>query len=97
MQSKKIIAACYCRLSDDDEQDGTISETKFREITKRWEAEQEELHTKLASLQKQLSDVRDSEEGTRQFADLLDQYTQVEELNTELLNRLIDKIITGKE
>ncbi|MBQ3065428.1 MAG: recombinase family protein [Clostridia bacterium] len=23
MQSKKIIAACYCRLSDDDEQDGT--------------------------------------------------------------------------
>ena len=32
---------------------------------------------------------------TRQFADLLDQYTQVEELDTELLNRLIDKIIIG--
>ena len=74
---------------------GTISETKFREITKRWEVEQEELHTKMASLQKQLSDVRNAEEGTRQFADLLDQYTQVEELDTELLNRLIDKIIIG--
>ena len=23
MQSKRIIAACYCSLSDDDEQDGT--------------------------------------------------------------------------
>jgi len=39
--------------------------------------------------------MRDAEEGTRQFADLLDQYTQVEELDTELLNRLIDKIIIG--
>ena len=79
----------------EDRLNGTISETKFREITKRWEAEQEELHTKLECLQKQLSDVRNAEEGTRQFADLLDQYTQVEELNTELLNRLIDKIIIG--
>ena len=80
----------------EDRLNGTISETKFREITKRWEAEQEELHTKMESLQKQLSDVHDAEEGTRQFADLLDQYTQVEELNTELLNRLIDKIIIGE-
>ena len=79
----------------EDRLNGTISETKFREITKRWEVEQEELHTKMESLQKQLSDVRNAEEGTRQFADLLDQYTQVEELNTELLNRLIDKIIIG--
>ena len=64
-------------------------------ITKRWDTEQEELQRKLESLQKQVSDVRDVEEGTRQFADMLDRYTHVENLDTELLNRLIDKIIIG--
>ena len=77
----------------EDRLSGTISETKFREITKRWDTEQVELQRKLESLQKQVSDVRDVEEGTRQFADMLDRYTQVENLDTELLNRLIDKII----
>ena len=79
----------------EDRLSGTISETKFREITKRWDTEQEELQCRLESLQKQVSDVRDVEEGTRQFADMLDRYTQVENLDTELLNRLIDKIIIG--
>jgi len=79
----------------EDRLDGTITETKFRDMIKRWETEQQELQARLDVLQKQLAEVRDAAEGTLRFADLLDQYTQIDVLDTEILNRLIDRIVIG--
>lgn len=47
-------------------------------------------------MQKQISDVQDVEADTRRFADLVDQLSQVEELDVELMHRLINKIIIGE-
>ena len=79
----------------EDRLNGTIPESKFKDIIGRWQADQAELQSRLENLQKQISDVQDVEADTRRFADLVDQLSQVDELDAELLYRLIDKIIIG--
>ena len=80
----------------EDRLNGTIPESKFKDVLSRWQTEQAELQTRLEALQKQISDVQDVEADTRRFADLVDQLAQVDALDVELLHRLIDKIIIGE-
>lgn len=82
----------------DDRADGTISKQRFVEMYQKCESEQDELKTQLDELQKKLSKEQSIQENESQLVQLLKEYcTDLQELNAELLNRLIEKIVVGNK
>ncbi len=78
-----------------DRLDGLLSDKKFKEISSKCEAEQEELNERLEQLKCQIKEDNESVFNAERFADEVSRYESVEELDKEILNRLIDKIVVG--
>lgn len=82
----------------DDRADGTISKQRFVEVYQRCEAEQSKLKAQLDELQKVLENKKAVQDNTEQFTQLLKEYcASLQELNTEILNRLVDRIVIGNK
>ena len=80
----------------DDRVKGLISDEMLRETSRRIETEKEQLREQLADLRKQLGQQNEAEQNVMRFQNLIKEYTEVKELNSELLNRLIDKIVVSE-
>lgn len=79
----------------DDRLEGFISDKKFKEMAVKCESEQEQLNARLTELKEQLSQQTEVEVNVSRFVETIRQYTNVDALDRELLNRLIDKIVVG--
>ena len=74
---------------------GKISDDRFAVLSKDYEAEQAKLKTRIAELNAGLKAIKDCDDGLNRFLLLVDRYTEIPELTTELLNAFIDRIEVG--
>ncbi|MBC1227607.1 recombinase family protein [Listeria booriae] len=72
---------------------GKISESKYESMTEKYNEEYETVVQELNYLNKKMKENSDDEDKNRRFVKLLKNYTEVTELNANLLNNLIDKIV----
>ena len=73
-----------------------ISVDLFSTMSKRFETEKCKAEERISILEAEIKKERESEENAASFVNLLDQFDTVEELDTEIINRLIDKITVGE-
>ena len=81
----------------DDHLDGLLSDKKFREMSERCEAEQSRAEARLAELKEELGNVENSFQGVEEFINVAEQYEDLEELDKEILNRLVRSISVGQK
>lgn len=90
----KTLEAKFDRLYD-DRLEGFISDKKFKEMAARCEAEQELLTARLDELKEQIGQQTEVELNVARFIETVHEYTKADELDREILNHLIDKIVVG--
>lgn len=81
----------------EDRLEGLLPDRKFREMAEKSENEREKLTARLDELRVQLDVQETLDDNILQFMDAVRKYTDVQELDRELLNRLIDKIVVGNK
>lgn len=81
----------YVRLYD-DMTGNVISESKFKLLSSRIEAEQERAREEISKFEERLASFDTSEEAVNSLAGELAGYAEIKKLSAELLNRLVDKI-----
>lgn len=81
----------------EDRLEGLLPDRKFREMAEKSENEREELTARLDELKVQLDVQETLDDNILQFMNAVRKYTDVQELDRELLNRLIDKIVVGNK
>ena len=79
----------------DDKLSGLISDRKFKELSERCEAEQDEARAQYDILKKQALSYNSEENNVENFVKIAETYDTVDELDREMLNRMIDSIIIG--
>ena len=87
-----IIANLY-----EDNVTGKISDERFDSLAKKYEAEQTALKSEIVELKKALDLVNDEESNIREFLNVVNSYTEIEELTPEILNNFIDRIYIGEK
>ena len=81
----------------DDRLDGLLSEKKFREMAERCEAEQSRAEVRLAEVKEALDGVDETMQSVEEFIKAAGQYEELEELDKEILNRLVSSITVGQK
>ena len=71
---------------------GKVNERNYNSLSATYEAEQTELESKIAELNKEIKANRENGENAENFVDLIKQYADIDELTQALLNTLIDRI-----
>ena len=79
----------------DDRYKGMLSDRMFMELSAECEAERTAAEERLASVEETLAEQEETREGVELFADIAEQYDDITELDREILNRLIAKIVVG--
>jgi DNA invertase Pin-like site-specific DNA recombinase len=101
-QFEKDIAKAERRLSEisviikrlyEDSVTGKLTDERFCEMSKSYEAEAAELKGRIREAQKAISANRDANSNSAQFTKLIQNYFDVKELTTAILNELISKIV----
>lgn len=77
----------------EDNISGRINDERFEKLSATYEAEQENLQETIKLLQKEISVVRDEGESVERFVRLVNKYTDITELNAEIIRTFIEKII----
>ena len=70
-----------------------INEYNFNMLTRKYQAEQEEIDVKIKAIRSELNTEKQTAEDTRKWIELIRKYTEPTELTAELLNTLIEKIV----
>jgi hypothetical protein len=65
-------------------------------MSKRFEEEKRNAENQIAVLENEIKDYIEAENNVNRFVGLLDQFDTVDELDTDIINRLIDKITVGE-
>ena len=79
----------------DDRFNGVLSDRKFKELSAKCEADQDEARARLEMLTKKHQTSKSTEYGVEQFVEMAEQYGELKELDGEILNRLIQSIVIG--
>lgn len=87
----KIIQRLY-----DDNVLGKISDERFYKMSAEYEAEQKALEEKVAVLKNTLDTAKENHLNTDRFLALVKKYTEITELDAEIIRGFIDKIIVFK-
>ena len=69
--------------------------TAHRSMAAKMETEAEQLNDRLAELEQQIDEQTVAEQNVAQFIERIREYTEINELNREILNRLIEKIVVS--
>lgn len=77
----------------EDNISGKINDERFEKLSSTYESEQEKLQETIKQLQKEISAVRDEGESVERFIRLVNKYTDITELNAEIIRTFIEKII----
>lgn len=80
----------------DDRLDGILSDKKFKEMSSKCEAEQDNAVQRLNELKSKIADKGATEEDTRRFIQLAEEYGEITELDGEMLNHLVSKIVVSE-
>lgn len=72
---------------------GRITEYNFNMLSGKYQKEQEQLDQKITSMKSEMESAKQTEADTEKWVSLIREYTDVTELDAELLNTLIEKII----
>lgn len=72
---------------------GRISAERYLSMATSLEAEETQLKNRMTELQASLAQQSRQSKSTKEFADLIEQYAPVKELDETLLNTLIEKIV----
>ena len=72
---------------------GRISESNFSMLSERYQAEQTELDDKIATLKSKMENADQSVKDAGKWVKLIQQYSEITELDAPLLNTLIEKIV----
>ena len=91
----KQLEGKYDRLYDNFDK-GILSEKKFKDMAAKTEAEEEQLKARLAELEQQFDEQMETEQNVAHFIERIREYTEIKELNREILNRLIEKIVVSE-
>ena len=75
---------------------GRITDDRFDILAKGYETEKTALTEKAAQLRETLQAVTDDSDKLENFKRLVRRYTEITELNTEILNAFIEKIYVGE-
>ena len=75
---------------------GTLSEERFIKLSKNYESEQAELTDKVKFLKEELMAVQKETADINKFMRLIKRYTEITELNAEIVRTFIDKIYIHK-
>ena len=79
----------------DDRLAGLLSEKKFKEMSARVEAEQCKAEERLAEVQEALGNADQTVQSVEDFIEAAEKYEDVNELDKEILNRLVSSITVG--
>ena len=80
----------------EDKVSGTLSEERFIKLSKNYESEQAELTDKVKFLKEELMAVQKETADINKFMRLIKRYTEITELNAEIVRTFIDKIYVRK-
>lgn len=80
----------------EDKVSGTLSEERFIKLSKNYESEQAELTDKVKFLKEELMAVQKETADINKFMRLIKRYTEITELNAEIVRTFIDKLYVHK-
>lgn len=84
-----------CRLFEDREK-GVISEKTYCMMMKNYENEQTSLETDIVKSEEVLAKTKQTEANVGSWLAIIGKYTDITELNAEILNEFIEKILIHK-
>ena len=76
----------------EDNVTGKISDERFEKLTETYETEQADLRQTIDFLRKEIAVNRDESEAVTRFMKLVQKYTDIEELDAEIVRTFIEKI-----
>ena len=76
----------------EDPLSGRISNDNFTRLVDKYQAEQAQLLEQIDALERAMQEVRDTRQNAVQWADLMAEYAGIQELTTENLNLLVERI-----
>lgn len=85
------ITKLFDRLYEDS-LSGRISNDNFTRLIDKYQAEQEQLSEQIAELENAMQEVKDNQSNAVKWADLMASYVGIQELTTENLNLLVERI-----
>ena len=85
------LSTIFKRMYEDHVND-KLSETRFMELSTSYEAEQEELQTKLLQLRNDLEEQEQRSTDVDSFVDRCKEYVGTEEFNPSILGDLVHKV-----
>lgn len=103
---QKEVARCERRISEldaimkklyEDRVFGVITDERYAAMSADYEAEQKKAKDRLNELQNLLDTFSKRTRDAKDFADLVERYTNITELDEELLHTLIDKIVVHEK
>ena len=104
-ESKKEFEAAKARVSKldgiiqrlyEDNIEGKVSDERFAKLTATYEAEQRELERRIAELQSFMANAKNESLGVDTFLTLVRKYTDITELDAELIRVFVEKILVYK-
>ena len=72
---------------------GNISDDRFQNMSADYEKEQSQLKTRIASLTSFMEEEKNKILNTRHFLDLVHKYTDISELNAQIVREFVEKIL----
>lgn len=92
----KMLSKMFAQLYE-DRLSGSITEENFEMMRNKTQTEQRELEKRIEANKAQMTSIQSAEEQPQQWIDLIKDYTDIEDLDTETLNRLVKKIVVHEE
>lgn len=99
---RKQLAVCQKRAADleiliqkiyEDNVLGKLPDKRYAALSNQYEKELNELEKKIPGLQKTVDDFQDGSERATRFMALVKRYENFDELNTQMLNEFVNKIV----
>ena len=72
---------------------GRISYERYEQMTQSYEAEQESLRRSVPDTRAEIAALKAKTDAADRFISVIDKFTDIRELNAEILNELIDRIV----
>ncbi len=95
-QQKKELRQCKQRVSEIENLYTKLYEDLTRELTARFDSEQEELTAKIKELEKSAIADKEQLSSIEHFAEQISGYAGITELNFKIINQLIEKILVSE-
>ncbi len=76
---------------------GKISDDRYAQMTKTFEKEQAELKKSIPELTYEITTLKARSDAADKFTKVIDSYTDIKELNADVLNELIDRIVVHRK